>query len=395
MKKNEQLLYTIGEILPQYVEEAADGRVPQKTQRHRAPYGRFRAFGVLAAMLVVAAMMFALGMSVSAAEPDPENEEYWVGTMLMDIPEIILAEDFEALLAEVQAGVAADTNLTEDGRENFAVRFHAYYSMQSLEWQKSELAREGLLRAYPITEITQIYTVDKHLTECERDFLHHMLVTYTDTTQSDLIAYHQNMYDLTESSGLSDEKKQRIYDSLPDIPTLSPTAPPANYLTSEAEAAGKHQLTPLMLPCVLLAEDYENMRDAVLAKYGAEQIDHLPLQAQQMLNSYTKYPLELFNPDTHHLMTEQHFAELTAEMELYILPMTMTMEDRITLCYQLSTIADVWQEEGLEMTQHLHSSITERYGKASGNGSKFQIVSNYWENYWYLNHWIGMKWIQN
>ena len=113
MKKNEQLLYTIGEILPQYVEEAADGRVPQKTQRTRAPYGRFRALGVLAAMLVVAVMMFALGLSVSAAEPDPENEEYQIGTMLMDIPEMITCEDYDAMYAKVEAGLATATEIPE------------------------------------------------------------------------------------------------------------------------------------------------------------------------------------------------------------------------------------------------------------------------------------------
>ena len=133
MKKNEQLLHTIGEISPAYIEEAADGKVPGKKTRAGAPWGRFRALGVIAAMITLAVMMFALGFSVSATEPDPEMEEYATGTMLMDIPEMILAEDFEPLLAQVQAGVKADTRLIEDVREHLALRFWAFFTLQSLQ----------------------------------------------------------------------------------------------------------------------------------------------------------------------------------------------------------------------------------------------------------------------
>ena len=118
MKKNEQLLHVIGEISPTYIDEAADGRVPAKGDRRRAARISLRPFGLIAAMLSLSVIMFALGFSVSATEPDPAMEEYGAGSMLMDIPEMILAEDFEPLLAQVQAGVRADTRLIEDVREH-------------------------------------------------------------------------------------------------------------------------------------------------------------------------------------------------------------------------------------------------------------------------------------
>ena len=99
MKKNEQLFRAIGKISPTYIEMAADGKVPGKKTRASAPWGRFRALGVIAAMITLAAMMFALGLSVSATEPDPAMEEYGAGSMLMDIPEMLTQDDYQAMFA--------------------------------------------------------------------------------------------------------------------------------------------------------------------------------------------------------------------------------------------------------------------------------------------------------
>jgi hypothetical protein len=383
MKKNEQLFRAIGKISPTYIEMAADGKVPGKKTRASAPWGRFRALGVIAAMIVLAAMMFALGLSVSATEPDPEMEEYGAGSMLMDIPEMILAEDFEPLLAQVQAGVRADTRLIEDVREHLADRFFVFFSLQSLQDQNSEKAREGLLRKYPIVEITNIYTVDYYLGDCERDFLHYMIVTYSDTMQMDLITYHQNMYDMAANSDLSEEKKQKIYDSLPDVPAHLPSAPPANYITEQAAAAGERQLTPLLLPYVLLAEDYEAIRDTVLAKYGVTNVEDLPWQAQQLLNSYTKYPLEIDSPENYHTVVAQHFAVVTADIELYILPPSTTIEQRIQLSYLLATEADVWEEDAMRMAKHLEDTIEERYPIFEENSPRWRAIMDYWGNWMY------------
>ena len=394
MKKNEQLFRAIGKISPTYIEMAADGKVPAKQTRAYAPYGRFRALGVLAAMLVVAVMMFALGMSVSAAEPDPENEEYQIGTMLMDIPEVITCEDYDAMYAKVEAGLATATEIPESTRKHWLLRFDAFWAEQDPAHYSKPHVIEALFAQYPITEVVPVRTIDMFLTECERDFLHHMMVTYGGITQKDLLAYTQNLYDLTASSALSQEQKQTVYASLPALPTISPTAPPANYLTSEAEAAGKHQLTPLMLPYVLLPEDYAIIRDAVLAKYGAESVELLPMQAQKFLSNYTKYPLELSNPDAHHLMTEQHFAELTADMELYILNSTLTIEERVTLCYQFATEADIWGDDAAQMAYSLgEDALKAVYGDDAGSwGPKWYIIITYWKNFVYAFGFANNEW---
>ena len=87
-----------------------------------------------------------------------------------------------------------------------------------------------------------------------------------------------SVYDLVEQSDLSEERKQEIRASLPTLPEHSPSAPPANYLTAEAEAAGKRQMTPSTLPFVLLPEDYASICNAVLTKYGAESFEALPMR---------------------------------------------------------------------------------------------------------------------
>ena len=386
MKKNEQLLREFGRISPTYIQEAQPGRVPGK-RTAQLIYIRKRSFvAAVAAMLAVSMMMFGFGFSVSAATNDPEREEYQVGSMLMDIPEILTQQDFEAILAEVKAGIEADTTLPEDARKHWARRFQAFWALQSLEDQNSELAREGLLKKYPIVEITNVYTVDINLTKDEREFLHHMIVTYADMTQIDLIDTYQKLYDLTENSNLSNERKQAIGASLPDIPAPSSSAPPANYLTEKAQAAGKSQMTPAMLPYVLLPEDYASIRDAVLAKYGVESVELLPMQAQKFLKHYTKYPLQLENPESYQVMAEQHFAQLTADMELYILDPTLPMEESVILCYQFATEADVWGEDAVRMANHLNDTLEARYpGKLEPTwGWVRNVVMSYWRNWMWI-----------
>jgi hypothetical protein len=239
--------------------------------------------------------------------------------------------------------------------------------------------------AYPIVEVTPVRTVDMFLTECERDFLYHMMVTYGEMTQLDLITIGQNLHVATEQSTLSAEQKQVIYASLPEIPTGSSGAPPANYLTAEAEAAGKTQMTPVTLPYVLLPEDYASIRDAVLAKYGVESEEQLPIRAKKLLNHYTKYPLELSNPENYQVMTAQHFAELTANEELYIIDPALPIEERVMLCYGLAMEADVWGEDGSRMAKNLYDTMEERYPREVEPtwGRVRGIIMSYWKNWFW------------
>ena len=126
MKKNEQLLHVIGEISPTYIEEAADGRRPGKRERRRAARISLRPFGLIAAMISLSVIMFALGFSVSATEPDPELEEYATGTLLMDIPEIITDKDYQDMYARIEAGLAEATEFPEKTRGHWLKRFDSF-----------------------------------------------------------------------------------------------------------------------------------------------------------------------------------------------------------------------------------------------------------------------------
>jgi hypothetical protein len=383
MKKNEQLFRAIGKISPTYIEMAADGKVPGKKTRASAPWGRFRALGVIAAMITLAVMMFALGLSVSATEPDPAMEEYGAGSMLMDIPEMLTQNDFEWMVERVEAGVAAESEIDEFVRKHWLKRFQAFYALQNPNEQTSNKKKQEMLASCPVSEVVPVYVVDITLTESERDYLYHMMVTYGGMTQLDLITMYQSLYDLVEQSDLSEERKQEIRDSLPALPEHSPSAPPANYLTAEAEAAGKRQMTPSALPFVLLPEDYASICNAVLTKYGAESVEALPMRLQKMLANYTKYPLELSNPENYQTLTAQHFARLTENEELYIIDPTLTIEERITLCYDLAMEADVWGEDGARMAKNLYDTMEERYpGELDPTwGWVRDIIMTYWRNW--------------
>ena len=112
------------------------------------------------------------------------------------------------------------------------------------------------------------------------------------------------------------------------------------------------------------------------------------------MSNYTKYPLELSNPDAHHLMTEQHFAELTADMELYILDPTLTIEERVTLCYQFATEADIWGDDAAQMAYSLgEDALKAIYGDDVGSwGPKWYIISTYWKNFGYAFGFANNEW---
>ena len=293
MKKNEQLLQVFGKISPAYIEEAKPGRAPE-TRTARPIYLTKRTLvAMIAAMLAVSMMMFGFGFSASALTYDDSDDPAVApaATLMMDIPEVIARDDYLWVLDRVKEGVEKMSDIPENVREHWLRRFDSFWVLHDLERAKSNKQREGMRMAYPIVEATPVYTVDIALTECERDFLHHMMVTFGGLTQADLIRFHQNLYDMTANSDLPEDKKQVICDWLPDVPTSSPSAPRADQVAAMAHAAGKTQLVPIMLPYVLLPEDYQSICNTVLTKYGVEDIALLPLQAQKFLNSYTKYPL--------------------------------------------------------------------------------------------------------
>ena len=396
MKKNEQLLREFGRISPTYIQEAQPGRVPEK---HSAPmlYIKKRTLAAMvAAVVAISMMMFGFGFSVSAMTEDESGDSHGVpeGTLLLDIPEIITREDYDEMYARIEAGLAKATEIPEETREHWLLRFDAFWAWQDPSLLTKQHVIDALIACYPITEVVPVCTVDMFLTECERDFLYHMMTTYGGITQAELIGYYQHMYDLTESSGLSEEKKQTIYAWLPDVPDNPSTVLPADYLSEEAKAAGKMQMTPALLPYVLLPEDYERICNTVLAKYGVESVELLPMSAQKFLNNYTKYPLELSNPDMYHQLTEQHFAELTVDMELYALNPTLTMEQRVALCYQFATEADIWGDDAAQMAYSLgEDALKAVYGDDAGSwGPKRFIISTYWKNFMYVFGFANNEW---
>ncbi len=383
MKKNEQLFDALDGISPVYIKEAAPANVSQRTKvrREREHVSRRTLVGMIAALVAVSMMMFALGFSASALTENEEEGQPREGTLLMDVPEMLTYNDMQWMVMLIEDGLATHTEIDESTRGHMLDRFKAFYTLQSLELQNSQLAREAMLRVYPVAEVAEICTLDACLTEYERDYLYHMMTTYGGMTQADLISMRQTLYDVVEISELPEEKKQHIRDTLPEVPTVSPAAPPAIYITAEAQAAGKSQMTPCVLPYVMLAEDFEGIRDSLLAKYGVDSVSLLPLQVQNMLLCYTKYPLESSNPENYQLAVDQHFAPLSADMELYVLNPSLSIEERVMLCYHLGVIADVWMEDVAQIVYHLDDALEAKYGdNRETQGNMEKVVWTYWKN---------------
>lgn len=384
MKKREQLFDAMDGISLQFIKEAAPASTPRKAKKRTEREGISRRawIGMLAAMVAISMMMFALGFSASAITADQGEDEAPTGTLMMDIPEILTYNDMQWIVMLVEDGLATHTEIDERMRGHMVDRFRAFYTKQSLQEQSSQKAREMMLRIYPVVEVAEICTVDPQLTEDERDYLYHMMTVYGGMTQADLIATQQTLYDVVRISELPEEKKQHIYDSLPPIPMISPADPMANYITDEAIAAGKNQMSPAALPAVVLAEDFEAIRDRLLQEYGVDSASLLPLQVQNMLNCYTKYPLVSNEPENYQVALDQHFAPLTKDVALYVLNPSLPIGERALLCYRLGVIADVWQEDAAQIAYHLEAVLQQTYGEEKETLKQMEeVVWSYWRNY--------------
>lgn len=164
MKKNERLFDIMGDVSPEYVAEATETK---KRARGGISISRKKLFALIAAVVTLAALSCAMFLPGSAVVPNEGDVEYYeFGTVLSEVPDILLAEDYQALIAMMDAKIGKHPEMARTYD-----RFKAFYSLQSPREQKSPVAKEGLLRVYPITALSDIYTLDRNSTMLEDEFI--------------------------------------------------------------------------------------------------------------------------------------------------------------------------------------------------------------------------------
>ncbi len=137
----------------------------------------------------------------------PDNAE----DLLQDIPVMMLEEDFERLIWQRM-------NETEGIKGTKKPdRVKAYYEFYFYE-KRDEEVQQSFLKWMPYLELADICTLDKTLTNLEKDFILEQL-RFIGFTQSDLIECYERLYKLAEAS--DSENKEKILASLPEIPESS------------------------------------------------------------------------------------------------------------------------------------------------------------------------------
>ncbi len=352
MKKSERMMDVLGGVSSKYIREAAPGRTLGNKERRKkdrvgAPLGARRLAALIAAMIAIAAMSFAMGVSVSAHDVDDMRKEYQTGTLLTDIPVMMMVQDYE----ELKATMAYNLADVENG-DSIYDRCLAFYSRYSLEDLHNQSAKDKLIERYPVLQIMDICVLDSEVTPTEQNAILYWLMYYGEMNQEKLVAMYQKMYDAVETGDFSKEEKRAMLACLPEIPIIT-TDLQIGTLTNAASKSGKNLPNPGSLPIIMTAADYEAMIQRVLEDAGVESIDDAPHYAKRLAAFYAKYDLE------DHLSNEweEALTPLLQVTPVYVLDYDVTLWERSWLCSAMALYADIWLEDSIEITNNLHDAI--------------------------------------
>ena len=356
MKKNERLFDIIGDVSPEYVAKATE-----KKARTRGGFtlSRKKLFSLIAAIVVLSALTCAMFLPGSAVEPNEGDVEYYeFGTVLTEIPRIILAEDYEALIAMMDAKVAKNPEMARQ-----ITRFRAFYSLQSVEEQHSPKAQEMLKVVYPITALSPIYALDVNTTMLEDEFILYLLMYYGEMSQEDLVDAYTKMYDLVDASDLSEEEKEHIRQSLPEIPVIDENDPDSYWVIGEKVEGSELRFTSSYLPEFLTEEGYAQLRE--LVNGSTQEGEHSTGENLFML-------ADLYSPFTYYSEEEQAQAAAVKEhmqpvidamgaarQKIYIFDPYATLHEKTMLTYYLSQETDITEEQLTALTQDFYNALRE------------------------------------
>ena len=354
MKKNERLFDILGDVSPEYVAEATETK---KRARGGISISRKKLFALIAAVVTLAALSCAMFLPGSAVVPNEGDVEYYeFGTVLSEVPDILLAEDYQALIAMMDAQIAKHPEMARTYD-----RFKAFYSLQSPREQKSPVAKEGLLRVYPITALSDIYTLDRNSTMLEDEFILYLLMYYGEMSQEDLIAAYTKMYDLVDASTLSEEEKENIRATLPEIPVIDENDPSSYWVIGEKVEGCELRFPSSALPEFLTKEGYEQL--CAMVNGSTQEGEYSTGENLFML-------ADLYSPFTYYSEEEQAQAAAVKEhmqpvidamgaagQKIYILDPHATLHEKTMLTYYISQETEITQEQLQALTNEFFNTL--------------------------------------
>lgn len=360
MKKNERLFDIMGDVSPEYVAEATETK---KRARGGISISRKKLFALIAAVVTLAALSCAMFLPGSAVVPNEGDVEYYeFGTVLSEVPDILLAEDYQALIAMMDAKIAKHPEMARTYD-----RFKAFYSLQSPREQKSPFAKEKLMEIYPITKLADIYTLDRNSTMLEDEFILYLLMYYGEMSQEDLIDAYTKMYDLVDASTLSEEEKEHIRQSLPEIPVIDENDPSSHWVIGEKVEGCELRFPSSALPGFLTKEGYEQL----CAMVNGDKATGFHDEAQNLFlldDIYIKLPAWPYSSRDQELFVEEsaaingHMQSVMDVMkqngyEVYVLNPYATLHQKTMATYYISQETEITQEQLRALTNEFFNTL--------------------------------------
>lgn len=355
MKKNERLFDLLGEVSPEFVAEVQKNK---RVRRGGVTLSLKKTLSLIAAVVAVSVLMCAMLLPGSATVPGEGDVEYYeFGTVLTEIPRMLLAEDYEALIAVMDEQIAEHPEM----RHQY-VRFKSFYTLQSIEMQKSPMAREALAQIYPITQLADVYAIDPQSTMMEDEFLLYMLMYYAEMTQEDLIEMYTKMYDLVDASDLSEEEKARSRATLPEIPVIGEDDP-VTYWVSGDKFDSKSGYASSYLPDVLTEEGYQELRTLIANEEDDAWSGFMPGELYLRMPAYTVHTtggeerVHEENVAINEYMQGVIDAMGESEKVFYVLNPYATLHQRTLLCYYISQKTEVTQEQLIALETEFYDTL--------------------------------------
>ena len=358
MKKNERLFDLLGDVSPDYI-----ARANPKEKKHTVlfPFSVKKTVSLLAAIIALSVLACALLLPGSATVPEEGDVPYYeFGTVLTEAPRMLLASDFEALRAMMDQKVAQNPEMA-----NIYLRFKSFYTLQSIGMQNSERAREAMRTIYPITELTDVYTVDPESTQVELEFIIYWLMYYGEVSQEMLIEMSTNLHDTVNESSWSEEKKQAALATLPEIPVIIEGTPAFYWISGEKLEGTELRFSTALLPKFLTEDGMNRMKSWL--NTNAEEYGEDAYQLFMATALYRPCPTGFNSKDSEEMkektaLLNEHMSAVSKALsdngqKLYVLMPHATIHAKTMFCYYISQHTDVTAEQMDELSKSFFDTL--------------------------------------
>jgi hypothetical protein len=218
---------------------------------------------------------------------------------------------------------------------------------------------------YPITELTDVYTVDAESTQVELEFIIYWLMYYGEVSQEMLIEMSTNLHDTVNESSWSEEKKQATLVTLPEIPVIIEGTPAFFWISGEKLEGTELRFSTALLPKFLTEDGMNRMKSWL--NTNAEEYGEDAYQLFMATALYRPCPNGFNSKDSEEMkektaLLNEHMSAVSKALsdngqKLYVLMPHATIHAKTMFCYYSSQHTDVTAEQMDELSESFFDTL--------------------------------------